>query len=334
VKSLNNKEEKMDIVQRFRDLAKIKRKTIVFPEGEEERVIKAVSFLKTNDLVNPIILGNHDHIYKLAKKQSVNLETIEIINPGESENYEKWVEKYYALRKHKGISIEQANEAVKNPLFYAAFLLRENLADGAVAGSINTTGDVLRAGIQVVGLAPEITVVSSSFIMALPSGEIFTFADCAVIPDPDPEQLMTIAISSSSTHERLIQEEPRVAMLSFSTKGSAQHEHADKVVTATNLIKEKAPHLKVDGELQFDAAYMESVGNKKAPGSPVAGKANVYIFPDLDAGNIGYKLTQRLAGAEALGPIIQGLNKPYNDLSRGCSIEDVINVACICAIIS
>ena len=324
----------MKIVERFRELAKAKKKTIVFPEGEEVRMIKGVDYLIHNQLASPILLGNPDRIHKISSELSANIVGVEIINPISSDFYPQYVEKYYQLRKHKGISIEQAQEAIRNPLFFGAFLVRENLADGAVAGSINTTGDVLRAGIQVVGLAPGINVVSSSFIMVLPNSKIFTFADCAVIPDPDPEQLMSIAISSSNTHQRLVQEEAKIAMLSFSTKGSAKHEHVDKVIAATNLIKQKAPQLKVDGELQFDAAYMESVGNKKAPGSPVAGKANVYIFPNLDAGNIGYKLTQRLAGAEALGPIIQGLNKPYNDLSRGCSVDDIINVACICAILS
>ena len=208
------------------------------------------------------------------------------------------------------------------------------MADGAVAGSINTTGDVLRAAIQVVGLSDDVSVVSSSFIMALPDGAVYTFGDCAVIPDPDPEQLASIAISSSRTHEKLIEQEPITAMLSFSTKGSASHPLAEKVIAATEIIRKSAPYLKVDGELQFDAALLESVGSKKAPGSPVAGKANVFIFPDLNAGNIGYKMVQRLARAEAIGPVIQGLKKPYNDLSRGCSVEDIINVACICAILS
>jgi phosphate acetyltransferase len=203
-----------------------------------------------------------------------------------------------------------------------------------VAGSINTTGNVLRAGIQVVGLAENVSVVSSSFIMALKDGNILTFADCAVIPNPDPEQLASIAISSANTHAKLVNEQPNVAMLSFSTKGSAKHEDIDKVLNATQIVNETMSDLNIDGELQFDAAFLESVGNKKAPDSSVAGKANVYIFPDLDAGNIGYKIAQRIGNAEAIGPIIQGLRKPYNDLSRGCNVDDIINVACICAIIS
>jgi phosphate acetyltransferase len=213
-------------------------------------------------------------------------------------------------------------------------MVRENLAAGAVAGSINTTGDVLKAGIQIIGLMKNIKVVSSSFLMILQNGEILTFADCAVIPDPDPEQLASIAISSAKTHQRLVGTEPCVAMLSFSTKGSAKHPMTEKVIQALQLVKEIEPSLKIDGELQFDAAYIPEIGNRKAPRSPVAGKANVFIFPDLNAANIGYKLVQRLAGAEAVGPVIQGLAKPYNDLSRGCSVDDIVNVAAICSILS
>jgi phosphate acetyltransferase len=324
----------MEIIEKFRKLAQSKKRTIVLPEGEEERVIQAAAFLKKENLVTPILLGNPDKIAKLGASLKVNLKDIQIIEPLKSKNYAEWSEAYYQLRKHKNVTPEQAKETVKNPLFFGAFMIHNGLADGAVAGSINTTGDVLRAGIQIVGLAEGVNVVSSCFIMVMKDGKILTFADCAVIPDPDPEQLCSIAISSARTHQRLIEQEPSVAMLSFSTKGSAQHAHVDKVVKATNLLKEKMPQLKVDGELQFDAAYVESVGKRKAPGSPVAGKANVYIFPDLDAGNIGYKITQRLAGAEAIGPIIQGLKKPFNDLSRGCSVDDIINVVCICAIIA
>jgi len=324
----------MDISNKFKEMAKLRKKTIVFPESEEERILKAVYILRNEGMVTPILLGKKDTIYTLAKQLAINLDGIMISNPIESEYYPVWVDKYYELRKQKGVTSDQARETLKNVLFFAAFMVREGKADGAVAGSVNTTGDVLRAAIQVVGLAPEVTVVSSSFLMVLPNGKVLTFADCAVIPEPDPEQLCSIAISSSKIHERLVQEEPKVAMLSFSTKGSAEHPRVDKVVEATEMIRKKAPYLKVDGELQFDAAYVESVGNRKSPGSPVAGKANVFIFPDLDSGNICYKITERLAGAEALGPIIQGLNKPYNDLSRGCSVDDIINVACICSILS
>jgi phosphate acetyltransferase len=324
----------MEIIEKFRELAKNRQKTIVLPEGEEERVIKAAIFLDTHNLVKPILLGNPEKIKEIAGSLHTNPGNIEIMNPEFSPYHEEWAEKFFELRKHKNISREDAANTLKDVLYFGAFVVREGLADGAVAGSINTTGNILRAGIQAIGLAENVSVVSSSFIMALRDGKILTFADCAVIPDPDQEQLASIAISSAQTHEKLMKEKPNVAMLSFSTKGSATHEKIDKVLNAMSIIKNKMPELNIDGEMQFDAAFLESVGNKKAPDSRVAGKANVYIFPDLDAGNIGYKIAQRIGGAEAIGPIIQGLKKPYNDLSRGCNVEDIINVACICAIIS
>lgn len=324
----------MEIIEKFRELAKNKKKTIVLPEGQDERVIKAASYLDTEELVKPILLGNPESIKQIAGSLNADITKIEIMNPDFSPYHEEWTGKFFELRKHKNISREDAALSLIDPLFFGAFVVREGLADGAVAGSINTTGNVLRAGIQVIGLADNVSVVSSSFIMALKDGQILTFADCAVIPAPDPGQLASIAISSAKTHERLIKEKPNIAMLSFSTKGSATHDDIDKVLSATKIVKEKMPELNIDGELQFDAAFLESVGKKKAPDSSVAGKANVYIFPDLDAGNIGYKIAQRVGGAEAIGPIIQGLRKPYNDLSRGCSVDDIINVACICAIIS
>ena len=324
----------MDIIKKFRESAKSNLKTIVLPEGEEERVIKAAGYLNTEKLVKPILLGNPEKINQKADSLQIDLANVEIMNPEFSPYHGEWAKKFFEMRKHKNITQEEASAAVKDALFFGAFVVREGLADGAVAGSINTTGNVLRAGIQVVGLAENVSVVSSSFIMALKDGKILTFADCAVIPAPDPNQLASIAISSATTHQRLVNESPNIAMLSFSTKGSAAHEDIDKIVEATNIVKLKVPDINIDGELQFDAAFLESVGSKKAPDSPVAGKANVYIFPDLDAGNIGYKIAQRIGGAEAIGPVIQGLKKPYNDLSRGCSVDDIINVACICALIS
>lgn len=324
----------MNVIEKFRSLASKNLKTIVFPEGEEERIIRAAEILYSGKLVKPILLGDPDIIMAKAAAIKINLDGIDLVRPDQSTQFKNWAQKFYEMRKHKGMSYDQAEEMLRNTLFYGAFMLRENQADGAVAGSVNTTGDVLRAAIQVVGLAENVSVVSSSFIMVLQDGKILTFADCAVIPNPDSIQLSSIAVSSARTHELLVEETPKVALLSFSTKGSANHEDADKVIEATNLVKKTAPDLIVDGELQFDAAYVKKVADKKAPDSAIAGEANVFIFPDLDAGNIGYKLTQRLAGAEAIGPIIQGLKKPYNDLSRGCSVEDVVNVACICSILS
>lgn len=324
----------MDIIDKLKQLAKRKNKTIVFPEGEEDRIIKAAIFLAKNHLVNPVLLGNPDTIKSKASSIDFTELSIQIINPLNSEHQSDWAEKFYEMRKHKGVTANQAAETMKNPLYFGAFMLKEELADGAVAGSINTTGDVLRAAIQIVGLAPDVSVVSSSFIMSLKDGKILTFADCAVIPDPDPEQLASIAVSSAITHKKLVETEPQVALLSFSTKGSAQHPLVDKVIRAKEIVNSKNPELEIDGELQFDAAYIEQIGKRKAPNSKVAGNANVFIFPDLNAGNIGYKLTERIGGARATGPVIQGLAKPFNDLSRGCSIEDVINVACICAILA
>jgi phosphate acetyltransferase len=259
---------------------------------------------------------------------------VEIINPAHSARLQEYAGTYFELRKHKGMTRELALQTASNELFYAALMIKHGAASGAVAGSINTTGDVLRAGIQVIGLAEGISVVSSAFIMAFPDGKELAFGDCAVIPSPDSDQLASIAVSSAETFKRLVDQEPKIAMLSFSTKGSANHEDVNKVVEAVSKIKKLRPDLMVDGELQFDAALIPTIGERKAPGSPVAGKANVFIFPDLDAGNIGYKIAQRLGGAEAIGPVIQGLAKPYNDLSRGCSIDDIINVACICSLIS
>ena len=324
----------MELITRIRNEAKKALKPIVLPEGLEDRVIRAARILASDKIVQPILLGDEKKIRQKSEELKIDLSDISIFNPVSHPDLKKFANKYFELRKHKGVTPEAANEAILNPLFFGAMMVRENIATGAVAGSINTTGDVLKAAIQIVGLMQNIKVVSSSFLMVLKNGEILTFADCAVIPDPDPEQLASIAISSAQTHQKLVGTEPSVAMLSFSTKGSAKHPLADKVVEALQIVKKIEPSLNIDGELQFDAAYIPEIGNRKAPGSPVAGKANVFIFPDLNAANIGYKLVQRLAGAEAVGPVIQGLAKPYNDLSRGCSVDDIVNVAAICSILS
>jgi phosphate acetyltransferase len=324
----------MEFIQNIRDQAHQNLKKIVLPEGEEDRVIKAASIMEQEDIVKPILLGNPKNISKKATVNNLASKNIEIINPSDSPLLEGYAAKYFELRKHKGVSPEQSRKIMLNPLYFGAMMLREKEADGAVAGSMHPTGDVLRAAIQIVGLMPKVKVVSSSFLMILKDGKIITFADCAVIPDPDPVQLASIAISSSRIHRQLVGTEPKIAMLSFSTKGSADHPMTRKVIKATELVRENEPGLQIDGELQFDAAFVPEVGQRKAPHSTVAGEANVFIFPDLNAANIGYKMVQRLAGAEAIGPIMQGLVKPYNDLSRGCDIDDIVNVAAICSILS
>lgn len=311
-------------------------KRIVLAEGEDPRIIQAAISASRLGVAKITLLGNEETI---EKKSEGKLEGIEIINPKTSDRAAKYRDLLYDLRKAKGITLEEAEQLTKNPLYFGVLMVKNGDADGMVAGAINSTGDVLRPALQIIKPKKGINTVSSCFIMALPEGVkyghngVMIFADCAVNINPDTRALADIALAGAQSAQSIAGiPEPKVAMLSFSTKGSAKHELVDKVVEATRLVKEAQPELLVDGELQADSALVEKVAWLKAPGSPIGGQANVLIFPDLQSGNIGYKLVQRLAKAEAIGPICQGLAKPVNDLSRGCSADDVVSVVAITAL--
>lgn len=324
----------MDIISKIRQKAKEKGKRVVLPEGEEVRMIKAARIISEEGIAEVTLLGDEKKIEKLASENGLDLSKIKVKNPEKSSEFDEYTQEYFKLREKKRITFDRAKKMMRNPLYYGAMMVRKGEVDGSVAGSVNTSADVLRAGIQIIGLASGMKSVSSSFLLVLPEfmgvkDKVFVFADCAVIPDPDPEDLASIAVSSAKTMKILVGEEPKVAMLSFSTKGSAKHEMVNKVVEATQIAKKIAPNIIIDGELQLDSAIIPDVAKKKSPESTVAGLANVLVFPDLNSGNIGYKLVQRLTGAFAIGPIIQGLAKPANDLSRGCSVDDIVNVVAV-----
>lgn len=314
----------VNIIEKAKNL----NKKILLTEGEDHRVRKAAKWLVDNGIcsvrlvfeteynkIESGLIGYSDRLILEASDSSIHLDFLS--------------SKLFELRNHKGITLDDAILMTQKPIFFSALSVAAGLADGCVAGAVHTTGDVLRAAIQVIGLKENSEVVSSIFLMTFNDGRVFTYADCAVVPYPDSTQLATIAIDSAQTHKALTGREPKVAMLSFSTKGSANHERVDLVREAFDLVRLKKTSLKIDGELQFDASIIPEIAKKKAPDSDVAGFANVFIFPNLDAGNIAYKITERLAGATATGPIIQGLSRPMNDLSRGCNWEDIVNTSCV-----
>ena len=325
----------MNLIDKMIQRAKASKQRIVLPEGTEERTLRAADKLLSDEIANIILLGDPKEIIGKAQQLDLtNINKADIINPKEHSKKEVYIDLLVELRKNKGMTTEKASKIVEDPLYLSCLMIKNGDADGEVAGAQNTTGDVLRPALQIIKTLPNVKVVSGAFIMFTQTpqyGEngILLFADCAVMPNPNAEELASIAVSSAKTMQSLIGVDPKVAMLSFSTKGSAEHEMIDKVREATRIAKEIEPNLLIDGELQADTALVPVVSEAKAPGSPIAGKANILVFPTLEAGNIGYKLVQRLGNAKAVGPVLQGMAAPVNDLSRGCSVEDIYDMVTI-----
>lgn len=327
----------MDLIKQIVEKAKQNKQRIVLPEGTEERTLNAASQLIADGVADIILIGNKDEIKGLAAKLNLNnIDKATILDPLSYEKKDTYTNLLFDLRKAKGMTIEQATKLAEDPLYIACLMIKNGDADGEIAGAQNTTGDVLRPALQIIKTAPGISVVSGAFLMFTQQKQygkdgLLVVADCAVTPDPTAAQLAEIAVATGQTARALVGEEPQVAILSFSTKGSAKHPMVDKVIEATQLAQKLDPTMNIDGELQADAALVPSVGSQKAPDSKVAGKANVLVFPSLEVGNIAYKLVQRLGNAEAVGPILQGMAAPVHDLSRGCSVSDIYNMVAIAA---
>jgi phosphate acetyltransferase len=323
-------------MQTIIDRAKSNLRRIVLPEGNEERTLKAADKILADAVAEIILIGNPSEINDLSLKYNLlHTHKATVVDPVNNPARETYANILYDLRKNKGMTAEKAWQLASDPLYLGCLIIKNGDADGEIAGAINTTGDVLRPALQIIRTKPGISVVSGAFIMFIPdrtygNDGVMIFADCAVMPNPTSRELAEIAVATAGTARALTGFDPRVAMLSFSTKGSARHELVDKVIEATRIARDLAPELLIDGELQADAALVEAVGALKAPGSSVAGKANVLVFPNLECGNIGYKLVQRLGGAEAIGPVLQGMAAPVNDLSRGCSVDDIYKMIAIC----
>ena len=329
----------MSFIEEIKERARKDIKTILLPEAEDIRTLEATKTVLEEKYARVILIGNKEKVLNKAKENNIDISGAEIIEPETSEKYNEYVELLYNLRKHKGMTEDQAKELVKDPTHFGMLMLKDEKseADGLVSGAVHSTSDTLRPALQILKTKPGTKLVSAFFVMVVPNcdyGEngTFIFADSGLNQNPNEDELSEIAISSSESFKQLVGKEPKVAMLSYSTKGSAKSELTEKMINATKLVKEKAKDLIVDGELQLDAAIVPEIAKSKAPNSPVKGEANVLVFPNLDAGNIGYKLVQRLAKAEAYGPLCQGIAKPVNDLSRGCSSKDIAGVIAITAV--
>lgn len=325
------------LIEKIKAKASSDIKRIVLPEGDEKRTVQAAAILKKEGIAEPVLIGNPDSVKAAAAENGADITGIEIIDPATSDKASSYADTLYELRKAKGVTPEDAVKLVADPMYFGIMMIKCGDADGLVSGAVHTTGDMLRPALQIIKTKPEMKVVSSSFLMDCPNRDLgedglLVYADCVVMPNPTSEELAYIAIATADTAKRLCGfTEPRVAMLSFSTKGSAKHELVSKVQEAVAKAHELAPDLLLDGEMQYDAALVPEIGASKAPGSPVAGRANILVFPDLQAGNIGYKITQRIGGADCFA-VLQGLNAPCNDLSRGCSVEDIVNTVAMTAV--